>query len=209
MPYKTFTAGTTLPSADVQSYLMNQAVIVCTSATRPASPVMGMVIYETDTGNYQYCQSPTGPIWGPIRTRLTYATSTASLSTTTTTFIKDTGCGDIVVVSPSATQVYWRVRYVARPQSDTAAATVDFRIYDGGASSPTTASTLLTGASMYLDGVGLAAASMLECEEIVTLSVGTHTLAAFYGRTNGAGNVRPAFPTGPRLLSAEMLVAFQ
>lgn len=32
--------------------LMNQAVIVCTSGTRPASPVEGMTIYETDTNGH-------------------------------------------------------------------------------------------------------------------------------------------------------------
>jgi len=51
MPFKTFVAGP-LPSAEVNDYLMKQSVIVCTSGTRPASPVNGMTIYETDTGRY-------------------------------------------------------------------------------------------------------------------------------------------------------------
>jgi len=47
MPYKTF--GTeVLTSSDVNTYLMRQAFIVCTSATRPP-PVTGMHIWETDT----------------------------------------------------------------------------------------------------------------------------------------------------------------
>lgn len=48
MPYTTFVSGP-LASSTVQTYLMNQANIVCTSTTRPASPVDGMIIYETDT----------------------------------------------------------------------------------------------------------------------------------------------------------------
>lgn len=48
MPFKTFTASV-LSSADMNTYLMKQAVITCTSGTRPAAPVQGMTIYETDT----------------------------------------------------------------------------------------------------------------------------------------------------------------
>lgn len=49
MGFQTFTAGSVLTAAEVNDYLMRQAVIVCTSGTRPASPVEGMTIYETDT----------------------------------------------------------------------------------------------------------------------------------------------------------------
>ncbi|HET7486830.1 MAG TPA: hypothetical protein VFJ85_02810 [Acidimicrobiales bacterium] len=49
MPIRTFVAGETLTAANVNAYLMQQSVITCTSGTRPASPVQGMVIYETDT----------------------------------------------------------------------------------------------------------------------------------------------------------------
>jgi hypothetical protein len=46
--FKTFSAAV-LTVADVNDYLMEQAVIQCTSATRPGSPHEGMTIYETDT----------------------------------------------------------------------------------------------------------------------------------------------------------------
>lgn len=48
MPIKTFTPGV-LTASDVNTYLMNQSVITCTSSTRPGSPSEGMTIYETDT----------------------------------------------------------------------------------------------------------------------------------------------------------------
>jgi hypothetical protein len=48
MGFKTWAAGDVLTASDVMAYLMRQAVIVCTSGTRP-TPVEGMVIYETDT----------------------------------------------------------------------------------------------------------------------------------------------------------------
>lgn len=49
MAFKTFTNGAVLSDTDLNDYLMKQAVIVCTSGTRPGSPVEGMVVYETDT----------------------------------------------------------------------------------------------------------------------------------------------------------------
>ena len=51
MPFKTFTPSV-LTSADMNTYLMKQAVITCTSGTRPGSPTEGMTIYETDTDCY-------------------------------------------------------------------------------------------------------------------------------------------------------------
>jgi hypothetical protein len=48
MAFKTFAPGV-LTSSDINTFFMRQAVIVCTSSTRPASPNEGMTIYETDT----------------------------------------------------------------------------------------------------------------------------------------------------------------
>jgi hypothetical protein len=41
-----------LTSLDVNTYLANQVITVCTSGTRPSSPPTGMTIYETDTTRY-------------------------------------------------------------------------------------------------------------------------------------------------------------
>jgi hypothetical protein len=51
MAFKVFTPGV-LTASDVNTFLMRQAVIVCTSTTRPASPNEGMTIYETNTKRY-------------------------------------------------------------------------------------------------------------------------------------------------------------
>lgn len=48
MPFKDFSIEEARAS-DVNTYLMNQMVITCTSSTRPPSPVEGMHIWETDT----------------------------------------------------------------------------------------------------------------------------------------------------------------
>lgn len=49
MAFKVFVAGEVLTAANVNDYLMEQVVIVCTSASRPSSPAEGWTIYETDT----------------------------------------------------------------------------------------------------------------------------------------------------------------
>lgn len=52
MAFKTFAPGV-LTSSDMNTFLMRQAVITCTSSTRPSSPSEGMTIYETDTDIYR------------------------------------------------------------------------------------------------------------------------------------------------------------
>lgn len=48
MPFKDFGLEP-LTAADVNTYLMQQVIIQCTSGTRPGSPTEGWHIYETDT----------------------------------------------------------------------------------------------------------------------------------------------------------------
>jgi hypothetical protein len=64
MPFKTFAPGV-LTAADVNTFLMRQAVITCTSTTRPASPTEGMTIYETDTDDFRFY---TGTAWRELLT---------------------------------------------------------------------------------------------------------------------------------------------
>jgi hypothetical protein len=47
--FKTFLNGDVLTDSDLNGYLMRQAVVTCTSGTRPSSPTTGQPIYETDT----------------------------------------------------------------------------------------------------------------------------------------------------------------
>lgn len=52
MAFKVFVDGVVLPASDLNTYLMKQAINVCTSGTRPASPTEGQPIYETDTDRF-------------------------------------------------------------------------------------------------------------------------------------------------------------
>lgn len=76
MAYKTFVAADVLTASDVNTYLMRQSVISCTSATRPASPIEGMTIYETDTDQYL---SYSGSTWETVLTAGAWNTGAVSL----------------------------------------------------------------------------------------------------------------------------------
>lgn len=88
MAFKTFTAGSVLTAADVNDYLMEQAVITCTSGTRPSAPNEGMTIYETDT---DYIRTYDGTTWqvmtGNTPAARAQRTTTQSISTGSTTAV--------------------------------------------------------------------------------------------------------------------------
>ena len=99
MAFKTFVAATSLPAADLNTYLMKQSVIVCTSGTRPSSPTEGMTIYETDTDKLliyttatTLWQPPWNMAWGAVATVESSAveqgsiTSVADVTGVTVTF---------------------------------------------------------------------------------------------------------------------------
>jgi hypothetical protein len=76
-------AGTSLPAGYLNSYLMRQAVIQCTSGARPPAPHEGMTIYETDTDRLLvYTTSTTGwqPPWNLPWGELARATITSDQS---------------------------------------------------------------------------------------------------------------------------------
>jgi hypothetical protein len=164
-----------------------------------------MVIYETDTNLFWYCSNATGPVWYPVVTRTQYSVSDSNMGTTTTTFVKDTGCGDIQFTVPAATIVY-RLRYTCRPLADANGSRVDLHINDGGASSPTNASTTVAAGNVYLALSGGIGSISTVVENITTFTAGTHTIAAFYARGTGTANVTVDNPSaGKRVLSVEMM----
>jgi hypothetical protein len=81
MPFRVFAAGEVLTAANVNDYLAEQAVIACTSGTRPSSPNEGMTIYETDTDVYSVYN---GSSWVRAVTIAAWETYTPSWTTTGT-----------------------------------------------------------------------------------------------------------------------------
>ena len=67
MPWKDFTSAI-LTSPDVDTYLMNQAVVQCTSGARPSSPPEGMVAAVQDKDRLEIANAAgnwvRGPAWG-------------------------------------------------------------------------------------------------------------------------------------------------
>lgn len=84
MAFKNFIDGVTLPAADINTYLAKQAVIVCTSGSRPSPAVVGMTIYETDTARmlvYAAATATWQPPWNMPWGVVGYSTLTAASST--------------------------------------------------------------------------------------------------------------------------------
>jgi hypothetical protein len=84
MPFKTFVAGTEGLASDINTYLMEQSVMVFTNATaRDAdlpTPNEGMVVYLTNSDHYQFY---TGAAW--ITTDLAWNAYTPTLTNVTAT----------------------------------------------------------------------------------------------------------------------------
>lgn len=94
MPHMTFTAGQVLTASQVNTYLMNQAVDVVTSTTRPSSPTEGRAVWETDTDKlHVYTTATTGwvPPWNLPWGVQAVATMTANQSSISSTEIDITG----------------------------------------------------------------------------------------------------------------------
>jgi hypothetical protein len=112
----------------------------------------------------------------------TGATSAASTGTEQ----KDTDLGDYTFTA-KAGRLYV-VHCTGRINSTVAGDQADVIIRDGGASSPTTASTQLTGRS-YQIGNATGGQAVDLAHQRNNFSAGVHTIAAFYKRTAGTGNV--------------------
>ena len=120
---------------------------------------------------------------------LGFAESTSVLAGTGATEVQDTGVGTIAVPG-DATRMY-RVFYRARAQTTATATSIQWRIRDGGAAAPTSASTLIAASQCTPSATGGAGDEMI-VSQLVSFTTGTHTLGAFYVRTAGAGTVNPS-----------------
>lgn len=100
MPFKDFTTEI-LTSADVDTYLMSQVIIRCTSSTRPSSPAQGWHIYETDTSRFMVYN---GSSWVSEGATIAKAIKTVDESLTSSTTMQD---DDQLFLPVEANTDYW------------------------------------------------------------------------------------------------------
>jgi hypothetical protein len=100
MPYRTFASSEVLTASNVNTYLMQQAIIICTSGTRPSSPVSGMRIWQTDTLT-EYAWN--GSAWQFLRGVQQFVQKTANESVTSSTTLQN---DDHLFLSVAANSVY-------------------------------------------------------------------------------------------------------
>ncbi|MEV7804982.1 hypothetical protein AB0O28_18735 [Microbispora sp. NPDC088329] len=99
MPFKDWGLEV-LTSADVNTYLMQQVIIRCTSTTRPSSPTEGWHIYETDTRRFLVYRSGS---WVRQGEQELYAVKTADETTSSTSMHNDLH----LFLPVSAQRTYW------------------------------------------------------------------------------------------------------
>lgn len=117
--------------------------------------------------------------------------TTSDTSAVTTTETKDTQIGNIGFTAVSGRR--YQVSFSCRTSASANATTMDIRIRDGGAGSPTSASTILTAGSQYVVVSGGAGQNQFTVFQTLDcpgdIAAGAHTIAPFYVRTAGTGSV--------------------
>jgi hypothetical protein len=135
MGYKLWGSGELLTSSDLNNYLSKQAVIVCTSGTRPASPPEGMTVYETDT-NLLMCYN--GAAWARYGIDLTtnapveYADVTSITGITSTTPIAGSPVCGGTFVAPQSAKVFATISGQISSGSNTHNCVLSFEVRTGG-----------------------------------------------------------------------------
>jgi hypothetical protein len=85
MAYKTWSVGDVLTAADMNTYVRDQGITICTSGTRPTGIATGKVIFETDTNRlYAYDGSSWRAIGDSTNSATSYTPTTTNVSGGTT-----------------------------------------------------------------------------------------------------------------------------
>ena len=189
---KTFTAGSVLTASDVNSYLMNQAVIAAQSTDRPTSPSPGMTIWETDTKRLMVYQSattgwtpPWNMAWGVVQGTggtggYGYVRSTSSQAITSTS-APGTQLTNASITFTAYTNRLYRVSAQA-DMTHSAAGSIGslLMIVDTVQSGTVTIGTNTAAAGGVND-------RMAVMSQIITLASGSHTITM--NATTGSGTL--------------------
>lgn len=166
--------------------------VICTSSTRPASPSLGLEIYETDTlRTLKWSGSAWVALLGSLPTVPVTTTSNGTSTSGTTETL------DSVLGTYQCTLVNGQ-RYVATLNNLIGGATVAGDLYQlkirdsGSASAPTSSSTLVAFSQWYCIASGGAGQTGVQLQgTFVAGSSGTHTLGFFAQRVAGSGVFTP------------------
>ena len=134
MAYKTFTNGSVLPASDVQTYLMDQSVMVfSSSATRAAAltaPVEGMLTWLQDTNKYEnYNGSAWVALGGGAILQLLSTAKTDTFSTSSTSHVDITGL--TATITPTSATSKILVQTVMSVNADSNNTTALFKLFRG------------------------------------------------------------------------------
>lgn len=160
----------------------------------PTMPTSFSAGYEPSADDYQAMLDALNAL-----VNLTSPTGTTSNGTTTsgTTETYDAVLGNYIFSVPANSGGLWRyeVCYTGRLQGSVNGDTYELRVRDGGASTPTNASTQVGNTGVYVPLAGGAGTFSVFVRNTFVFSAGTHTLGLFLIRTNGTGTATSLAPT--------------
>jgi hypothetical protein len=125
VPFKTWSPGDVLTAADVNAYLMRQTKAVCTSGSRPSSPVTGQEIFETDTGLTQRWNGTAWTPWPPVPVQVEDLTN---FSATSTVYVTGVTCATTFIAGPTGVAVVTVGGYLQAASTVVAALSFELRL---------------------------------------------------------------------------------
>lgn len=113
MPFKVFNSGDLFTTVDIDTYIVSQGVIRCTSNTRPSQPAEGWHIYETDTDQLLVFKSGS---WQRYDPEIHYDRFVYKTSDETRTSTSDADDSHLVIpAQPNSTYIFECQLFVSTP----------------------------------------------------------------------------------------------
>jgi len=203
MAFKTFADGAILDADDLNTYLMKQSVIVCTSGTRPSSPVTGMTIFETDSEIFRIY---TGASWrrygvklGDIQPQQT--SDATSMDVNSTSWAAGSPVVGLAFVAPPSGYVYVTISAYLTASHSGDETRLSFELKTGATIGSGTASiatssvrSITAGAAVSAGGVSIASGSYRQLCGPFTVAADynvrtMHQSNAVYGGGSAAGTI--------------------
>lgn len=153
MSYRTFTNGEVLTATHLNTYLMKQANIICTSGTRPSDPVDGMSIYETDT-RIALRYSTTAAAWIQDPPRSVEATEASTITMSSETYSAGSPACTVTFTTGRSGRVTVFLSGNIEGFGTEGACLLSYQIYEGTSSSNTHVLAESDGNALMNQGLG-------------------------------------------------------